>query len=174
MKGLIKSRRFHIIFFEALGSFILVYGACSSSLHIAPDIIVACALFLAVSLTGEVTGGYINPAITIGMYIENRHNKLKVYLVGQVLGAFLGGLWSWALIGDIEPPFHEGWDSIETAKFILNELLGSAIFTICVLTLTNKFTSHAVKSWQIYSTIPVSLFLVRKYSALHLDSRATP
>lgn len=103
------------------------------------------------------------------MYIENRHNKLKLYIVGQVIGAFLGGLWSWALIGDIEPPFQEGWDSIETAKFILNELLGSAIFTICVLTLTNKFTSHAVKSWQIYSTIPVSLFLVRKYSSLHLD-----
>jgi hypothetical protein len=52
MKGLIKNRRFHILLFESLGSFILIYGTCSSNLHVAPDIIVAASFFLAVSLTG--------------------------------------------------------------------------------------------------------------------------
>lgn len=101
MKRLIKSRRFHIVFFECLGSFILIYGACSANLHVAPDTIVACSLFLAIALTGEVTGGYINPIITIGTYIENRHNRLGLYLFGQTLGALLASLWSWALIGNI-------------------------------------------------------------------------
>jgi glycerol uptake facilitator-like aquaporin len=162
MKRLIRSRKFHILFFESVGSFILVYGCCSSGLHVAPDIIVAASLFLAVSLTGEVTGGYINPLITIGTFVEHRHNKLALYLMAQLLGAFLGGLWSWALLGTIEPPYQEGWQSIEPAKFIINELLGSLIFTICVLALTNKYTSHASKSWQVYLSIPVALFLVRK------------
>lgn len=101
MKGLIRSRKFHIIFFESIGSLILVYGCCSSGLHVAPDIIVAASLFLAVSLTGEVTGGYINPIITLGTYVESRHNKLALYLVAQTMGALLGGLWSWALLGTV-------------------------------------------------------------------------
>jgi hypothetical protein len=52
MKNLIKNRKFHIILFEALGSFILTYGICSSGMHFAPDIIIASALFLAVSQSG--------------------------------------------------------------------------------------------------------------------------
>lgn len=121
MKGLIRSRRFHILFFESLGSFIIVYGACSAGLHVAPDIIVAASLFLAVCLTGEVTGGYINPVITLGTYVEGRHNKLGLYLSAQLIGAVLGGLWSWALLGNIEPPYQEGWnDWLEPVKFIIN------------------------------------------------------
>ena len=109
MKRLIRSRTFHILFFESIASFILVYGSCSAGSHFAPDIIVAASFFLAVGLTGEVTGGYVNPLITIGTYIERRHNKIKLYLAAQMIGALLGGLWSWALLGKIEPPYHEGW-----------------------------------------------------------------
>lgn len=47
-------------------------------------------------------------------------------------------------------------------KFVLNELVGSAFFTVCVLTLTNRYTSLAVKSWQVYLSVPVALFIVRK------------
>lgn len=106
MKVLIKNRKFHIFFFECIGSFILIYGFCTSKLHDTPDIVVATAMFLAVCLTGEVTGGYINPIITIGTFVENRHNKLKLYLISQLVGAFIGGLFSWALLGTIEAPYR--------------------------------------------------------------------
>jgi glycerol uptake facilitator-like aquaporin len=168
MVSLIKNRQFHLIFFECLGSFILTYGVSSSGLHVAPDIIVAASLFLAISLTGEITGGYINPIISIGTYIDKRHDKLAIYLLAQMLGAFIGAFFSWALLGDIAPPYHDGWDSIDLPKYLLNELVGSAIFTVCVLTLTNRYTSHAVKSWQIYASIPIALFLVRKYTIINV------
>lgn len=112
MKNLIKNRKFHIIAFEALGSFILTYGICSSGKHFAPDIVIASAFFLAISQSGEITGGYINPIITIGMYIDNRHKKLTLYLIAQFIGAFVGAFISWALLGNIDPPYSEGWDSI--------------------------------------------------------------
>jgi glycerol uptake facilitator-like aquaporin len=99
MKGLIKSRRFHILLFEGLGSFILIYGTCSAGMHVAPDIVVAASMFLAISLCGEVTGGYINPIITFGARIEKRHNKLSQYLLAQLVGALIGSFWSWALLG---------------------------------------------------------------------------
>lgn len=156
-----------MIVFEGLGSFILTYGICSSGMHVAPDIIIASALFLAISQSGEITGGYINPLVTIGTYIDRRHKKLLLYIVAQLLGALLGAFISWGLLGAIEAPYHEGWDNLEMPKYILNELVGSAFFTVCVLTLTNKHTSHAIKSWQIYLSVPVSLFLVRKYPPRH-------
>lgn len=106
MSGLSKSRRFHIIFFEALGSSILTYGGCSASLHIAPDVVIAASLFLAISLTGEITGGYINPLITIGTWIDKRHRKLGLYLLAQLLGALVGAFWSWALLGPLPPIYH--------------------------------------------------------------------
>lgn len=162
MVSLIKNRQFHLIFFELIGSFILTYGVSSAGLHVAPDVIVAASLFLAVSLTGEITGGYINPIISIGTYIDNRHRKLGTYLLAQFLGAFIGAFFSWALLGDIPPPYQDGWDSINLPKYLLNELIGSAMFTVCVLTLTNRYTSHAIKSWQIYMSVPIALFLVRK------------
>jgi len=48
------------------------------------------------------------------------------------------------------------------AKYIINEIIGSFLFSICVLALTNKFTTHAYKSWQIYISIAASLYLIRK------------
>lgn len=120
MNRLIKNRQFHLVFFESLGSLILTYGVCASSLHIAPDVIVAASLFLAISLTGEITGGYINPLISIGTYIDDRHNKLTTYLLAQFMGAFVGAFFSWGLLGGIAAPFHESWDSFDFVKFALN------------------------------------------------------
>lgn len=52
MRDLTRDRKFHIIFFEGLGSLILTYGICSSASHVAPDFIIASALFLAISQSG--------------------------------------------------------------------------------------------------------------------------
>ena len=104
----------------------------------------------------------MNPIISIGMFIDKRHKKLGLYILAQLLGAMLGAFISWALLGKIDPAYNEGWSGMEPVKFWLNEFFGSAIFTVCVLTLSNKFTSYAVKSWQIYLSVPVALFLVRK------------
>jgi glycerol uptake facilitator-like aquaporin len=136
---------------------------------VAPDVVIAASLFLAISLTGEITGGYINPLITIGTWIDKRHRKLGLYMFAQVLGAVAGAFWSWALLGPLPPIYHEAWDPKETLKFVLNEFIGSAFFTVCVLTLTNRYTSLAVKSWQVYLSVPVALFLVRKYTGSHSE-----
>ena len=120
MKNLIKNRKFHLIMFEALGSFIFTYGFSTAGLHEAPDIIIASSLFLAISQSGQITGGYINPLITIGTYFDNRHRKLALYILAQMLGAFIGAFVAWALLGDLPPLYIDGWDSIDLPKFLLN------------------------------------------------------
>lgn len=52
MKNLIRNRTFQIAAFEGMGSMILTYGICTSGRHVAPDIIIASALFLAISQSG--------------------------------------------------------------------------------------------------------------------------
>jgi glycerol uptake facilitator-like aquaporin len=84
----------------------VTYGYCTANQHSAPDIVIASSLFLAISQAGEITGGYINPLITVGTYIDNRHKKLTIYLVAQMLGAIIGAFLSWALLGKIDPPYQ--------------------------------------------------------------------
>jgi glycerol uptake facilitator protein len=57
----------------------------------------AFAVALAVYLTGWVSGGHFNPAVTLGMYIAKKtsFSDVPFYLIGQFLGAFLGAIFVW-------------------------------------------------------------------------------
>ena len=46
------------------------------------------------------------------MFIDNRHKKLLLYLFAQFIGALMGAFISWGLLGNISPPFAEGWGTI--------------------------------------------------------------
>ncbi len=43
---------------------------------------------------GKVSGGHINPAVSLAMFLTGRMSviRLLIYMVGQVLGAFFGAL----------------------------------------------------------------------------------
>ena len=43
------------------------------------------------------------------MWVDNRHKKLALYLIGQFLGAFIGAFIAWLLLGTISPPFQKEW-----------------------------------------------------------------
>ena len=115
------------------------------------------------ALAGEISGGYFNSTITIAAYINKKHKILEKYLIAQFLGGLIGTAWCWALTDRILIAYKRDNSNLEMAKFIINEFLGSFLFSICVLVLTNKFTTHAYKSWQIYISIAASFYLVRKY-----------
>lgn len=46
---------------------------------------------LGVLVSGGISGGHINPAVTVAMAVWGKHpwNKVPIYMVGQYLGAFL-------------------------------------------------------------------------------------
>jgi aquaglyceroporin related protein len=49
---------------------------------------------LAVLLTGDVSGGHLNPAITIALAAFGKFpwRKVPLYILAQLVGAFLGGV----------------------------------------------------------------------------------
>ncbi len=90
-------------FVEGLGTFILVFigaGAIISSGHFfsgsAQLLVIALALGLAlgiaVTIALDISGGHINPAVTIAMLLTNRIKAYDalVYIVAQLIGAVIG------------------------------------------------------------------------------------
>lgn len=101
IKNIFKNPITNIFLFETLGSLILSYGICVSQ-YVHPisrkepnhfwTFLISCFNFLAISIAGLFTGGHINPAATIGLYVAGvvEKRKVPVYLVCQLIGAFLG------------------------------------------------------------------------------------
>ncbi len=57
------------------------------------------AVFVAVFIAGSVSGAHINPAITVGLAVTGKFpwEKVPVYILSQMLGAFLGAFMSYVL-----------------------------------------------------------------------------
>jgi aquaporin Z len=86
---------------EAVGTFILLAGGPGSAVIAAEYIGIlgvalafGLALLVAVYAIGPISGCHINPAVTLGLVLakKTRPDQVPAYLVGQVVGALLGGL----------------------------------------------------------------------------------
>jgi glycerol uptake facilitator protein len=54
-------------------------------------------VFVAVFVTGNISGAHLNPAVTIGLAVAGKFawNLVPLYLLAQLLGAFLGAVSVW-------------------------------------------------------------------------------
>uniref|UniRef100_A0A8U7P7S0 Aquaporin 9 n=1 Tax=Corvus moneduloides TaxID=1196302 RepID=A0A8U7P7S0_CORMO len=88
---------------EFLGTFILIALGCgcvgqavlSRGMHGGPMTVsvgFAMAVTIAVYVSGGVSGGHINPAVSLAMCVTGRlkWTKLPIYILAQLLGAFVG------------------------------------------------------------------------------------
>jgi aquaporin Z len=100
-----------VIFGQFLGFNIGVLGV---SLAFGLSLLVAAYLF------GHISGCHINPAVTVGMWALKRTDSKDVpaYIVGQILGAALGGFIIWAIL--------ESGDNTRPKKASIAHLFGIA------------------------------------------------
>ena len=79
-----------VFLYEAMGTMLFVYSILLTNNPIS----IAFSLFASIILFGAVTGGHFNPAVTLGVYIneakwkENAH-WLFLVIVAQITGAFM-------------------------------------------------------------------------------------
>ena len=94
---------------ELIGTFGLVIAGCGAiitSSHgdlspIGVALTFGLVIAIMVAATGHISGGHINPAVSIGLW-ATRHLPFKDllgYLAGQFVGAILGALTLWAIFG---------------------------------------------------------------------------
>ena len=87
---------------EIVATFALIFigaGACIAAVGLGLDltgVALAHGLVLAimVSVTAHISGGHVNPAVTIGLWVAGKvpAGRAVVYIVAQLLGAVAGSL----------------------------------------------------------------------------------
>jgi aquaporin Z/aquaporin NIP len=100
---------------EVIGTFVLVYGGTAVAVaavlgrpvagpsynSIATPLAFGLALLVVVASIGHVSGGHVNPAVTLGLAATGRFpwRYVPAYLLAQLIGALLGALATWATFG---------------------------------------------------------------------------
>jgi aquaporin TIP len=127
---------------EALGTFALVFiGTAVVASKFYPDanygllgIAVAHAMVLSVMITAtmSISGGHLNPAVTIGLFAARRVDARTAgaYIVSQLIGAVLASL----LVKAIYPAGVVKPTSLGTPAIANNILFGQAVTIEAVLT----------------------------------------
>ncbi len=105
------------------------------------------AIYILANTTGFLSGGVANPAITLGLVINNRITVKEsvFYIIAQFLGALAGGFLIFALVSGLVPEVSEGMlgtnmVAAEAPLYIgaLFEVGITFIFVLVVLNITSK------------------------------------
>ena len=104
------SRTARIFVAELIGTMILILGGPGTVIFgqflgfnigvLGVSLAFGLSLLVAAYLFGHISGCHINPAVTIGMWALRRTDgrDVPVYIIGQILGAALGGFVIWAIL----------------------------------------------------------------------------
>ncbi|MDE1833371.1 MAG: aquaporin [Candidatus Micrarchaeota archaeon] len=128
---------------EAFGTFLLTFigaGAVIATYALSPAypalLIIAVAngiaLALAVTVAMNISGGHINPAVTIGALFAGKISKpdAAVYIVSQLVGAFIGGAFLLALYpAAAGAAVHYGTPGLGQSTGVVNGILFEALMT---------------------------------------------
>ena len=107
------------------------------------------AVAIAVYTTGWISGAHINPAVTIGLASIGAvpAGQVPMYLIGQFIGAFIGGVLVWLMFlphwaatenADLKlAVFSTGPAIRNTGANLLSEIIGTAMLLIGVLGIFN-------------------------------------
>ncbi|XP_064543538.1 aquaporin AQPcic [Drosophila montana] len=125
---------------EFIGNLILNFFACGACTQPEDGTFKALAfglgVFMAITIVGHLSGGHVNPAVTVAMLIAGRISVLRAvfYIVFQCLGAIAGTA---AVKILLDPLYHNGLGHTSLAHNI-SELqgLGIEFFLGLVLVLT--------------------------------------
>ncbi|GAA4711698.1 MIP/aquaporin family protein [Pseudonocardia yuanmonensis] len=101
---------------ELIGTFVLIYGGTAVAVAATLDRPVAgpvydslaiplafgLALLVVVASIGHVSGGHVNPAVTIGLAATGAFpwRLVPAYVIAQIVGAILGALATWLTFGN--------------------------------------------------------------------------
>jgi MIP family channel proteins len=101
---------------EVVGTFMLVFVGCAVAVaaslkkpvaggpydSLAVVLAFGLALLIVVAAIGHVSGGHVNPAVTLGQAVTGKFpwRQVPLYIVAQVVGAVLAALAVWLIFGD--------------------------------------------------------------------------
>ena len=138
------------IFAELLGTFILASAIEFNTIYFegtqkSNTFCILAGFFIAITITREISGGHINPAVTFTFYISeqdqnNKNNQYSIlfpYMISQCIGALCAALLGIVFYnGNIFKIGPNPSSSLLDASIL--EMIGSAFFYATILVQTNK------------------------------------
>ncbi|RZV45833.1 MAG: hypothetical protein EX269_08865 [Acidimicrobiales bacterium] len=129
-------RQMRILLAELIGTYILMLGgpgvavlaAIPGSFGDVGVLAVALgfgfALLIIAYAVGPVSGGHVNPAVTLGFVLLRKVEPRAVpsYLIGQTIGAVLGGLTIWSIAHNASDAsaLGQSWNGVTDSNFATN------------------------------------------------------
>lgn len=127
---------------------------------------------------GGISGCHINPAITLGCFLSGRMNAKDcgMYMLFQVIGAFIGSALLFVLVGNVEGMEGTGANDLQqgvtTVGGLLAEILFTCVFVLVVLGATSK-TNGATNNFAGLA-IGLSLVLVHLVCIRYTGTSVNP
>lgn len=164
---------------EAIGTFILMLGgpgtavlaagtgALDGAAVLAVSFGFGFALLIAAYTVGPVSGCHINPAVTVGLAVTRKIEMARVpaYIIGQAVGAVVGGLVIWVVRTGAFDDFDaapdtfaanlwgEKWGFFNFGAMALTEIVLTAVLVLVVLSTTRKGYSAAATGLHVGVTL---------------------
>lgn len=138
---------------------ITLNGTGANNLIVVP-ITWGLALTVAIYVCGGVSGGHVNPAVTLGMASVNklRWNKIFHYFAAQYLGAFIGSLLTYAVYH--EPIKARGLNEstigifgtysradVSTGTAVIDQIIATAFFLLIICAITDEKNMNVPKGF---------------------------
>jgi len=151
------------------------------------------ALMVGIFISGGVSGGHLNPAVTLAMAAVGNLKPIKipVYMAGQYLGAFLAALVLWGEYADaikmVEDsgnytsatygifasyPFFDV-EKVSTLSLAMDQMLGTAILLIIILAVTDN-NNMKISSSLVPLSIGLGLTTIHLSFGLNSGSAINP
>ncbi|MBI4175593.1 MAG: aquaporin [Candidatus Aenigmarchaeota archaeon] len=112
---------------------------------IAVGLAAAIALIAVVYSIGHISGAHVNPAVTIAMWASGKMKARDVlpYIVAQLVGATIAGLFLWAVAGPAYGLGETTAGMFGTRGALGMEFLATAMLVFVILAVTAKGSEHA-------------------------------
>jgi aquaporin Z len=151
---------------EAVGTFILVGmgslaivgvgGAGEAANIVVIAIGFGLGLLAAIAVSGHVSGGHFNPAVTLGAFLGKRIDAMGAagYVVAQVVGAIAASAVILAISDQATVAGTKNLPGVSDLGAFTVEVVLTAIFVAVILTVTKKAADHAMM------VIPLTLLVI--------------
>ena len=151
------SRTARIFVAELIGTMILILGGQGTVIFgqflgfnigvLGVSLAFGLSLLVAAYLFGHISGCHINPAVTIGMWALRRTEgrEVPVYILGQILGAALGGFVIWAILASGD----------NTGKRKFSQLVRDGLFAGA----SNGYDNHSPSGFALVAVIIAEVVL---------------
>ncbi|CAH2239854.1 aquaporin AQPAe.a-like [Pararge aegeria] len=133
------------LFAEFLGTFLYISICLLAGTNIEPNVVavaLANGLLIAsvVQIIGQISGGHINPAVTVGVFACGRIKLMKafLYIIAQILGSLIGSTVAYAItdsdsrheLGATVPRKELRADQVFGLEFIMTFVLVAVVLSV--------------------------------------------